>query len=265
MKVTEGVTVSSGISGKENFRLGGVNGRLEAPLGLEKVKPRGVHPRGGRIPQGQSQLHPEKAGGLPGLGSLKKGDVINQPRALQDLSPLLLGNGVSGSAAAKKRNIPQLQLHPEKTVGLPGPGYLKKGDIINQSRGFQDLSPLQLVNGVSGGAAAKKGNIKHILQWTPSKGKRKEGEGSPLATVRGKKTPNVRSGREEQGRVGIVPRSRDASDFISTAKKTPSSSMRPRLLGIGGGAMRVRGGAVIDAATLFSLDSEDDTEKVGNM
>ncbi len=210
MKVTEGMNVSFGISGKENFRLGGVNGRLEAPLGLEKAKPRGVHPRGGRIPQGQSQLHPEKAKGLPGPGSLKKGDVIYQPRVLQDLSPLQLGNGVSGSAAAKK------------------------------------------------------GNINHILQWTPSKGKRKEGEGSPLAAVRGKKTPNVRSGREEQGRVGIVPRSRDASDFISTAKKTPSSSMRPRLLGIGGGAMRVRGGPVIDAATLFSLDSEDDTEKVGN-
>ncbi len=211
MKVTEGETLSSGISGKENFRLGGVNGRQEAPLGMEKAKPWGVHPRGGWVPQGQSQLHPEKSGSLPGPGSLKKGDVINhQPRVLQDLSPLQLDNGVSGSAAAKK------------------------------------------------------GNINHILQWTPSKGKRKEGEGGALATVRGKKTPNVRNGREEQGKVGIVPHSRDASDFISTAKKTPSSSMRPRLLGIGGGAMRVRGGGVSDTTTLFSLDSEDDTDKVGN-
>ncbi len=210
MKVTEGVNVSAGISGKENFRLGGVNGRLEVPSSQEKVRPRGVHPRGGRIPQGQSQLHPEKAGCLPGPGSSKKGDVTNHLRVLQDLSPLQLGNGVSG------------------------------------------------------GTAAKKGNINHILQWTPSKGKRKEGEGGPLETVRGKKTPIVRSGREEQGRGTMVSRSRDASDFISTIKKPPPSSMIPRLLGIGGGAMRVRGGTVIDAATLFSLDSEDDTEKVGN-
>ncbi len=257
--------MSDGISGKENFRLGGVNGRLETTAGLEKVRPRGVYPRVGRIPQGQSQLHSEKAGGgLPGPVFSKTGGVINQSRVLQDISPLQLDNGASGGAAAKKGGIPQSQLCPEKTVGLPSPDSSKKGNTINQPRVLQDISPLQLGNGVSGDPAAKKGNIDHILQWSPSKGKRKEGEGTPLVAVRGKKTPNVRNGREEQGRGVMAPRSRDPSDFISTAKRTPSSSMRPRLLGIGGGAMRVRGGTVLDTATLFSLDSEDDTEKVGS-